>query len=234
MAVSLGGGGLVIDTGKAVVAMVPATRPLMGHLEVAGKDMPLNHPPLPFIVMPTTSSTGSEVTRNAVIGVPEHRRKVSLRDAGKLPRLAIINPLLTDKMPKSITLVSSLDAITRVIERYISARANAFTDSLCVDAIPRGLWALIQLMRADDPSARNEMAWVSLCGGLALANSGLGVIHALARPLGGLKRALPGAICGAFLQHRLAMNRPRVSDPRLMEQVIDWIGDAFVAPPPPH
>ncbi len=221
------GGGAVIDTGKAVAAMVPATRPLMDHLEVAGKGLPLDHAPLPFVAVPTTAGTGAEVTRNAVIGVPEHRRKVSLRDPRMVPRLAIIDPALTDRTPKAITLASGLDAITQVIEPYICLRANPLTDALCIDAIPRGLNALLRLMQAEDPGARDEMAWVSLCGGLALANAGLGVIHGLAGPLGGLKPAPHGAICGALLPHGLAVNRTKVTDPAKINLVLRWIADAF-------
>lgn len=221
------GGGAVLDAGKAVAAMLPATRPLMDHLEVIGKSLPLNHPPLPFVAIPTTAGTGAEVTRNAVIGSPAHQRKVSLRDKRMLPALAIIDPALTDHTPKSITLASGLDAITQVIEPYICTRANRLTDALCRDAIPLGLRALRQLMVNEDTQARDDMAWVSLCGGLALANAGLGVVHGLAGPLGGLLPAPHGAICGALLPHGLAMNAARVQDDSRIRQVIGWIAEAF-------
>lgn len=221
------GGGAVLDAGKAVAAMVPATRPLMDHLEVIGKSLPLDHPPLPFVAIPTTAGTGAEVTRNAVIGSAAHQRKVSLRDKRMLPALAIIDPALTDGTPKSVTLASGLDAITQVIEPYICTRANRLTDALCRDAIPLGLRALRRLMEAEDPQARDDMAWVSLCGGLALANAGLGVIHGLAGPLGGLLPAPHGAICGALLPHGLALNAARVQDATRIRQVIGWIAQAF-------
>ncbi|GLS88185.1 alcohol dehydrogenase [Cypionkella aquatica] len=225
------GGGAVIDAGKAVAAMIPATRPLMDHLEVIGKSLPLDHPPLPFIAIPTTAGTGAEVTRNAVIGSPAHQRKVSLRDKRMLPALAIIDPSLTDHTPKHITLASGLDAITQVIEPYICTRANRLTDALCRDAIPQGLRALRQLMQAENPRARDDMAWVSLCGGLALANAGLGVIHGLAGPLGGLIAAPHGAICGTLLPHGLAINASRADDPARINQVIGWIAEAFETKP---
>ncbi|MGV8989354.1 MAG: iron-containing alcohol dehydrogenase [Cypionkella sp.] len=221
------GGGAVIDTGKAVAAMATATRPLLDHLEVVGRGLPLDNAPLPFVAMPTTAGTGAEVTRNAVIGVPEHRRKVSLRDPRMLPRLAIIDPALTDNTPKSITLASGLDAITQVIEPFLCTRANPLADALCVGAIPKGLTALRRLMQGEDAGARDTMAWVSLCGGLALANAGLGVIHGLAGPLGGLKPAPHGAICGTLLPQGLAMNQKRVADPTRINQVIHWIAEAF-------
>ena len=186
------GGGAVIDAGKALAACLSMTRPLMDHLEVVGQGLPLDHPPLPFVAIPTTAGTGAEVTRNAVIGVPEARRKVSLRDARMLPALAIVDPALTDGCPRGVTLASGLDAVTQVIEPYVCTRANPLTDALCRDAIPRGLAALIRLMQAEDRQARDEMAWVSLCSGLALANAGLGAVHGLAGPLGGLTGAAHG------------------------------------------
>ena len=225
------GGGAVIDAGKAVAAMVPATRPLMDHLEVIGKSLPLDQPPLPFVAIPTTAGTGAEVTRNAVIGSAEHQRKVSLRDKRMLPALAIIDPALTDHAPKNITLASGLDAITQVIEPYVCTRANRLTDALCRDAIPQGLQALRRLMLNEDPAARDDMAWVSLCGGLALANAGLGVIHGLAGPLGGLIAAPHGAICGTLLPHGLAMNAARAAEPSRIHEVIEWIAQAFETKP---
>lgn len=221
------GGGAVVDAGKAIAALVPATRPMLDHLEVVGQGLPLDHPPLPFVALPTTAGTGAEVTRNAVIGVPEHARKVSLRDARMLPRLAIVDPALTDHCPRGITLASGLDAITQVIEPYVSTRANPLTDALCRDAIPRGLAALIRLMQGEDAAARDEMAWVSLCGGIALANAGLGAVHGLAGPLGGLTGAAHGAICGVLLPHVLRANRRAVADPVRLDQVAGWIGAAF-------
>lgn len=224
------GGGAVIDAGKAIAALVPAIRPMLDHLEVVGQGLPLDHAPLPFVALPTTAGTGAEVTRNAVIGVPEHARKVSLRDARMLPRLAIVDPALTDHCPRGITLTSGLDAITQVIEPYVCTRANPLTDALCRDAIPRGLAALIRLMQGEDARARDEMAWVSLCGGIALANAGLGAVHGLAGPLGGLTGAAHGAICGVLLPHVLRANRRAVMDPARLDEVAGWIGAAFGVP----
>ena len=227
------GGGAVIDAGKAIAALVPATRPILDHLEVVGRGLPLDAAPLPFAALPTTAGTGAEVTRNAVIGVPEHRRKVSLRDARMLPRLAVVDPALTDGCPRAVTLASGLDALTQVIEPFTSTRANAMTDALCRDAIPQALPALLRLMRGEDSAARDTMAWVSLCGGLALANAGLGAVHGLAGPLGGLTGAAHGAICGALLPPVLRANRRAVSDPALgqrLDQVGHWIGAAFGRP----
>jgi len=217
------GGGAVIDAGKAVAALVPASRPLQDHLEVVGQGLPLEADPLPFAALPTTAGTGAEVTRNAVIAVPEARRKVSLRDARMLARMAIIDPSLTDGCPRAITLASGLDAITQVIEPYLSTGASPMTDALCLSAIESGVRALVTLMEREDPDARDAMAWTSLCGGLALANAGLGVVHGLAGPLGGLSGAAHGAICGALLPHGLAANAEHASGET--GQRIAWLCD---------
>ncbi|SFB85342.1 iron-containing alcohol dehydrogenase [Tropicimonas isoalkanivorans] len=228
------GGGAVVDAGKAIAALVPATRPMLDHLEVVGRGLPLEQPPLPFVALPTTAGTGAEVTRNAVIAVPEARRKVSLRDRAMLPDLAIVDPSLTDACPRAVTLASGLDAITQVIEPYLCTRANPMTDALCRDAILVGLTALRTLMDREDPEARDAMAWVSLCGGLALANAGLGVVHGLAGPLGGLTGAAHGAICGVLLPHGLTLNDARVVDPKVrarLNEVRDWIAQALGCAP---
>ena len=228
------GGGAVIDAGKAIAALAPATRPMMDHLEVVGKGLPLDVDPLPFAALPTTSGTGAEVTKNAVISVPDAQRKVSLRDARMLPTLAIVDPALTDGCPRGVTLASGLDAVTQVIEPYLSSKANPLTDAICRDAIPKGLVAIRQIMQGEDPNARDELAWVSLCGGLALANSGLGVVHGLAGPLGGLSNAAHGAICGALLPHGMRANAQASDDPRLAARIAEvqgWIAAAFGGAP---
>lgn len=201
------GGGAVIDLGKAVAGLLDASSHPLDHLEVVGKGQPLVTPPAPFMAIPTTAGTGAEVTKNAVIGVPEHGRKVSLRDPRMLADIALIDPALTDHCPRETTLASGLDAVTQVIEPYICSRTNPMTDALCRDAIPRGLRALRRLMTAEDEGARDDMALTSLFGGLALANSGLGAVHGLAGVIGGLVPGAPhGAICGALLPHVLAAN----------------------------
>lgn len=222
------GGGAAIDLGKAVAALIPAPGGAMDHLEVVGKGLPLTADPLPFVAIPTTAGTGAEVTKNAVITVPEHARKVSLRDARMLADLALVDPGLTDNTPKAVTLASGLDAVTQVIEPYLSARANPLTDALCRTAIPRGLSALRRLMQGEDPAARDDLAFTSLCGGLALANAGLGAVHGLAGVIGGVAPTAPhGAICGALLPHVLKANRAACADrPDLLDrfdEVQDWI-----------
>ncbi|MEP2506978.1 MAG: iron-containing alcohol dehydrogenase [Paracoccaceae bacterium] len=224
------GGGAVVDAGKAVAALAPGASAMLDHLEVVGRGLPLEIAPLPFVAIPTTSGTGAEVTRNAVIAVPEYARKVSLRDPRMIPDLALIDPGLTDTCPRGITLASGLDAITQVIEPYLCTRANPMTDALCRAAIPRGLAALSRLMQSEDKAARDDMAFVSLSGGLALANAGLGAVHGLAGPLGGLSAAPHGAICGALLPHVMTINERHMTDAGIQSRVSEirsWIADTF-------
>lgn len=201
------GGGAALDLGKALAALIPAPDGPMQHLEVVGQGLPLKADPLPFIAIPTTAGTGAEVTRNAVIGLPGPGRKVSLRDDRMVARLAIVDPALTDGCPKSVTLASGLDAVTQVIEPFVSVKATPYTDALTRPAIGAGMQALMRLMQGEEPEARDRMAWVSLCGGLALANAGLGAVHGLAGVIGGQTGAAHGAICGALLGPVLAANR---------------------------
>ena len=203
------GGGAALDLGKALAALIPAPGGAMDHLEVVGKALPLSVPPLPFIALPTTAGTGAEVTKNAVIGLPDHARKVSLRDDRMIARVAIIDPALTDGCPWPVTLASGLDAVTQVIEPYVSLKATPYTDAIAFPAIAPGLRALMRLQRGEDPKARDALAWTSLCGGLPLANAGLGVVHGLAGVIGGTTGAAHGAICGALLGPVLQMNRAR-------------------------
>ncbi|WP_083800636.1 iron-containing alcohol dehydrogenase [Rhodobacter ferrooxidans] len=229
------GGGAALDLAKAVAALLPAPGGAMDHLEVVGRALPLAAPPLPFIAIPTTAGTGAEATKNAVIGLPEHHRKVSLRDDRMLARLAIIDPALTDHCPRAVTLASGLDALTQVIEPYVSCRATPFTDALTLPAIGSGLTALIRLMQVEDPEARDALAWVSLCGGLALANAGLGAVHGLAGVIGGSTGAAHGAICGALLapvlSANLAATSPGSPAHARLTTVCSLIGTAFGTTP---
>jgi alcohol dehydrogenase class IV len=201
------GGGSVMDLAKALAGLIPARGGPMDHLEVVGRGLPLTEAPLPFIAIPTTAGTGSEATKNAVIGLPDHGRKVSLRDDRMLARLAIVDPALTDGTPWAVTLASGLDAVTQVIEPFVSVKATPYTDAISAPAIGAGLLALQRLRQGEDQDAREALAWVSLSGGLALANAGLGAVHGLAGVIGGLCPAPHGAVCGALLAPILRVNR---------------------------
>ena len=225
------GGGAVLDMGKALAALIPAPGAAMDHLEVVGKGLPLTAAPLPFIAIPTTAGTGAEVTKNAVIAA--EGRKVSLRDDRMVARLAIVDPALTEGCPKAVTLASGLDAVAQVIEPYVSVKATPYTDALTLPAIGQGLTALMRLMRGEDPEARDRMAWVSLCGGLALANAGLGAVHGFAGVIGGMTGAAHGAICGALLGPVLQANREATTGAarQRLDEVCAVLGTPLGCPP---
>ncbi|MGH7945098.1 MAG: iron-containing alcohol dehydrogenase [Opitutaceae bacterium] len=201
------GGGAALDAAKAIAALLTNNGDLPDYLEVIGRAQPLAHPSAPCIAIPTTAGTGSEVTRNAVLASPAHRVKVSLRHAHLLPRVALIDPELTHSLSPAMTAATGLDALTQLIEPYVSARANPMTDALCVDGIRRAARSLRRAVEAgNDASARADMALASLFGGLALANAGLGAVHGFAGPIGGMFPAPHGAVCAALLPHVMQAN----------------------------
>jgi alcohol dehydrogenase class IV len=201
------GGGSVIDTGKAIAALLTNPGELMDYLEVVGKGNAIRNPAAPFIAVPTTAGTGAEVTRNAVLGVPERQVKVSLRSPLLLPRLAVVDPELTFGLPPAITARTGLDALTQLIEAYVSIRANPMTDGFCVQGIPLAARSLRRAFhQGHDAEARRDMSLAALLSGLALANAGLGVVHGFAAPLGGRFHAPHGAICAAILPYGMEIN----------------------------
>jgi alcohol dehydrogenase class IV len=201
------GGGSVIDAGKAIAALLANPGDPYNYLEVVGRGCALERPSLPFIALPTTAGTGAEVTKNAVL--QDHARgvKVSLRHETMLPRIALVDSELTWSVPPSVTAATGLDALTQVLEPYVSLQANPLTDALCIEALRRGRVALPRVV-ADgaDADARDDMAFVSLCGGLALANAKLGAVHGLAAPLGGMYPAPHGAVCARLLPEVVRSN----------------------------
>ena len=201
------GGGSAIDAGKAIAALLSNGGDPLDYLEVVGQGRPLTRPPAPFIAVPTTAGTGSEVTRNAVLASPEHRVKASMRSAHILARLAVVDPELSLDLPRALTASTGLDALTQLIEPYVSIRANAMTDLYCVEGLRRVASALRPAWRdARNIAARMDMAFASLLGGLALANAGLGAVHGFAAPLGGMFDAPHGALCAALLPHAMRVN----------------------------
>lgn len=201
------GGGSAIDAGKAIAALLANPSDPLDYLEVIGRGQPLANPSVPFIAVPTTAGTGSEVTRNAVLASPEHRVKASLRSPHMLPRFALVDPDLTLDLPPGITASTGLDALTQLIEPYVSVRANPMTDLFCVDGIRRAAAALPRVWsHPRDREARSSMSMASLLGGLSLANAGLGAVHGFAAPIGGMFPAPHGAVCAAVLPHAMAVN----------------------------
>jgi alcohol dehydrogenase class IV len=201
------GGGSALDTAKAVAALLTNPGDPYDYLEVIGRGAALTRPAAPTIAIPTTAGTGTEVTRNAVLASPEHRVKVSLRSPLMLPAIALIDPELTYSLPPHVTAYTGLDALTQVIEPFVSSAANPLTDAICREGMRRVGRSLRRAYRqGDDAEARADMAFAALCGGLALANARLGAVHGFAGPFGGMFDAPHGAVCAALLPHVMAAN----------------------------
>ncbi len=200
------GGGSVIDSGKAISALMNNSGELMEYLEVIGRGKDINNPPAPYIAIPTTAGTGAEVTCNAVIASTEHKVKVSMRSKLLYPRIAIVDPELTYSMPPSITASTGLDALTQLIEAFVSNKTNPLTDGVCIEGLKRASRSLSSAYKSGDKSAREDMCIASLFSGLALANAKLGATHGLAAPLGGMFSAPHGSICARLLPFVIKMN----------------------------
>ena len=194
------GGGSVLDAGKAISGMMTNPGEPLDYLEVIGKGKAIENPATPLIAIPTTSGTGAEVTRNAVLLSPEHKIKVSLRSSLLLPTIAIVDPNLTISMPPAVTASSGLDALTQLIEAFTCNTPNMMISSLCQEGISLAARALPEAFKnGNNQQAREEMALASMYSGLALANSKLGAVHGFAGPFGGIFRAPHGAICARLL-----------------------------------
>jgi alcohol dehydrogenase class IV len=194
------GGGSVLDVGKAVSALATNPGDVLDYLEVIGRGQTLAVKPLPYIAIPTTAGTGTEVTRNSVIESQEHGVKVSLRSPMMLPSVALVDPELTYDLPPATTATSGLDALTQLIEPFVSIKANPMTDAICREGIRVAAGSLRRVYEnGADVSARQGMSLASLFGGLAMANAALGTVHGFAGPLGGMLHAPHGAICARLL-----------------------------------
>jgi alcohol dehydrogenase class IV len=194
------GGGSCLDTAKAIGGMLINPGELLDYLEVIGQGKKLTYPGVPVIAIPTTAGTGAEVTRNAVLASPENRVKVSLRSPFLLPKCAIVDPVLTYSLPPEVTASTGMDALTQLIEPYVSIRSNPLTDALCIEGISKCARSIIKAYRdGSGHDARESMSLASLLGGLALANAGLGAVHGFASVIGGMCNAPHGAVCARLL-----------------------------------
>jgi alcohol dehydrogenase class IV len=194
------GGGSAMDGAKTIAALMANPGSPLDYLEVLGSGKPLTQPCAPCICIPTTAGTGCEVTRNAVLASPEHRVKVSLRSPRMLPALAVVDPELTYSLPPSSTASTGMDALTQLIEPFVCNKTNPMTDAFCRDGIRRVARSLRTAYENGlDPDARENMALASLFGGLALANAGLGAVHGLAAPLGGMFPVPHGTVSACLL-----------------------------------
>jgi alcohol dehydrogenase class IV len=199
-AVAAIGGGSVIDTAKAVAMLLGNGGDPLDYLEVVGSGRPITRPAVSCVAVPTTAGTGAEVTANAVLSVTGHHLKASLRSPLMIPRVALVDPLLTLSCPPAVTAASGLDALTQCLEPFVSVRATPLADGLAREGLRRA-GAALRTAYADgqDVQARTDMALCSLLGGMALANAKLGAVHGLAGVIGGTADVPHGMACAAVL-----------------------------------
>jgi alcohol dehydrogenase class IV len=203
---SVGGGG-AIDAGKAVAALAANPGDPYDYLEVVGAGRTLAARPLPHVAVPTTAGTGAEATANAVLTAVAERVKVSLRSPMMLPSVALVDPELTVSMPPAVTAATGLDALTQLLEAFVSVKAGPLTDALCREGLRLAANCLAAAYDdGENRAAREGMALASLYGGLALANARLGAVHGFAAPIGGLFAAPHGQVCASLLPAVVAAN----------------------------
>lgn len=216
------GGGSVIDSAKAVAATLTNGIPVIDYMEYVGKGKKIVNPPVPFIAIPTTAGTGSEVTKNSVLGSVEHGFKRSMRDDKMVANVAVIDPELMVGCPKKVTAHSGIDAMTHLIEAYITHRATPLSDALAIKGIElAGKYLQRAYVDGNDMEAREGMAVASLLGGISFANSGLGAAHGVAMAIG-VKYGIPhGQACGIILPHVVKLNAS------VAEKKLDKVGEAL-------
>ncbi|MFK7921996.1 MAG: iron-containing alcohol dehydrogenase [Bacteroidia bacterium] len=194
------GGGSVLDAGKAIAAMFTEIEGVKSYLEGVGTAQP-SGTTLPFIAVPTTSGTGSETTKNAVLSeVGINGFKKSLRHDAYIPNIAILDPELTRSAPPEVSMRSGMDAFTQLLEAYLSTKASPISDALALD----GLRLIKDCLPAvwydgDNLSARAGMSHAAMLSGLCLANAGLGLVHGFASSIGGRIDIPHGLLCARLM-----------------------------------
>jgi alcohol dehydrogenase class IV len=194
------GGGSVIDTGKAVAALVTNEQGVENYLEGVGKDYKIINTPLPFIAVPTTAGSGAEVTKNAVITSYDKKYKKSFRDEKIIAKLVIADPGLTVTLPKKETAFGGMDAICQLLESFVTKNNNVYTKSLSNYFLPLAIKSITNVYNnPDNLESRSLMLSSSIASGIALANSGLGAVHGFASGIGGIYNIPHGLICAVLL-----------------------------------
>ncbi|MFN2308591.1 MAG: iron-containing alcohol dehydrogenase [Gammaproteobacteria bacterium] len=194
------GGGSVLDAAKAIAGLLRVGDSVMDYLEGVGPEKAYRGPRTPFIAIPTTAGTGSEATKNAVLSMtgPAGFKK-SFRDEQLVPDYAIVDPDLLASCPPALIAANGMDALTQLIESYVSSRASHLTDALAVSGLCAARDGLLGWYETGDPAARTRMAYAALISGITLAQTGLGSVHGLAAPLGAFFPIPHGVACGTLV-----------------------------------
>lgn len=203
------GGGSVVDAGKAIAGLLRVQQPVTDFLEGVGPELSWPGPAVPFIAVPTTAGTGSEATRNAVLSRQgADGFKKSFRHEDLVPAHALIDPELLADCPPALIAANGMDALTQLLESFVSLKANPFSDALAIDGLQRVRDSLLPWYRGegDVATARANMAWAALLSGITLAHVGLGSVHGLASPLGAFFPIPHGVVCGTLLATATAVN----------------------------
>ncbi|HUI69001.1 MAG TPA: iron-containing alcohol dehydrogenase [Spirochaetia bacterium] len=201
------GGGSVVDTAKALSALLLHGGPVSKFLEGMPGSIPVPGPGVPWVAVPTTAGTGAEVTKNAVILASELGVKRSMRSAYLLASTVIVDPELTRTLPARVTGISGLDALTQLVEAYVTPKTNPFVQSLIEGAFGPMIFALERLSaEPQNPDLRSAASYGALVSGMALANAGLGAAHGFAAALGGMFGVPHGLACAVSLPHVLDAN----------------------------
>ena len=203
------GGGSALDAAKAIAGLLQVKRSVMDYLEGVGPELPYEGPSTPFIAVPTTAGTGSEATKNAVLS--QHGLdgfKKSFRDDKLVAEYAIVDPDLLGSCPRQVIAANGMDALTQLIESFVSLKANALNDALGISGLRAARDGLLALYHSDgqDAQARERMAYASMISGINLAQTGLGSVHGLASPLGAFYPIPHGVVCGALVGAATEMN----------------------------
>jgi alcohol dehydrogenase class IV len=203
------GGGSVLDAAKAVAGLLRVPNSVMDYLEGVGPELPYQGPAVPFIAVPTTAGTGSEATKNAVLSVQgEQGFKKSFRHDSLVARYAVVDPELLATCPSALVAADGMDALTQLLESYVSLKANPFTDALALSGIRAARDSLLpwHAGTGDLAAHRSGMAYASLLSGITLAQVGLGSVHGLAAPLGAFFPIPHGVVCGTLVAACSASN----------------------------
>ena len=224
------GGGSALDAAKAIAGLLRVQRSVMDFLEGVGPELSYAGPAVPLIAVPTTAGTGSEATRNAVLSVqgPDGFKK-SFRDEQLVAEYAVVDPDLLTTCPPRVVAANGMDALTQLLESFVSLRANAFTDTLAVsgpEAVRDGLLPWYERGTDDMPVARVRMAYAALLSGITLAQCGLGSVHGLASPLGAFYPIPHGVVCGTLVATCTAVNIDALSDRAADSVALDKYAEA--------